>query len=180
MLSEKDLGQNLNVDVNRYTPGWKMFKKGRIKVIIYMQDKTFETHILKFKDDYTIKINRKAYLVVPEAFVFGEYPTIEYYYNNIMPIMIGFKLPSISALDLTNEESVRAMPTELKTHLADLYLDARALNILMDSKLIQGLYAQKEGLTMKNFLLIGGVILVAVCVYLQTSGAVDILGFIGV
>lgn len=172
--------QESGIDTDRYIPKWKVFKRGRLRIYIHHQDANFETHTVKFKDDYTITIKKKMYFVLQEAIIYGEYPTLHYYYNNPWPIKFTWQKSNTTVDKITTKEVFQKMDVQMQKMLADTTVDARSMKILFDSRLINGFYAEGgmfSGMKWWHWLLIIGGTIIAI---LQATGTFDVFGWLGI
>lgn len=164
-----------------------LFKKGKIKFVIHFEDGSYRDYYKKMKDDYGITISDHYYLVVPKYMTFGKYPTMDYYYNNPMPIALLHESTKFTAAMLQekkdrNNDGIldkRELQRfeEQKDMKANVYIDARALKVAFNSNLINKMYAENK-VPAKVIIVIVIVAIVALIVILQLTGKIDIFGFL--
>lgn len=161
----------------KFNDSWNFLKKGRIKVIILYEDTSFSEYYKKMKDDYFFTIKKRKYLIVPECFVLGKYATIYYYYNNPMPIKFVFARTKISALTMTDKESIKLLNAKQKHTLANISLDSSVLNNAFNSNLINKMY-QENGITPKFIIIILIVVAVITLLILHFTGVIDLVSLL--
>lgn len=155
--------------------GGGMFSKGGLRVIIIGEDNSAVEHFIKWPKAYVIEILNKSYFLLPRCVLRMKDPTIIYYFNNPFPVEFVFQHSNVSALDLYDGPSKAILDEEIKTYLASVFIDSDVVQLGFNNRFMKGIYGY-SGLTMKNWLFIGGAILVSILLLLQLSGKVDVIG----
>lgn len=153
------IGKNENIDIPF---SWRFFTKGKIRAILIYEDGTYSEHRVENSKDYTIKIKKRIYFLVPKCIIRAKISTIVYYFNNPLPIYFGFK------------HSELKFETEYLKN--PIVIDSSNVRTIMESNLINKIY-DSGGLTTKTFIIIAIIFIVVIFIILQASGTVDILGF---
>lgn len=159
------------------TASSSVLKKKKIRLIIINEDLSFSEKFLNYPSSYVFDVLDKSYILVPKCVIRGKYPTLIYYYNNPFPLFFVYERSKLTALDLRNNEQILSMNDHQKTILANIFLDAEALNLAFNTRVMKGLYANK-GLTAKHIIIILVVVTVIILVFLQVFGVVDVMGMI--
>jgi len=167
-----ELFQDLNQPMFQ---GKSFFSKGGLRVIIINEDMSANEYFLKLPKSYVIQLKDKSYFLVPKCVLRMKFPTIIYYYNNPFPIGFKYEKSNVKATDLYNDESLELLNNEIKVHLSNTIIDAEMVKLGFDNRFMKGIYAQ-GGMTVKNYLLIMGAVLIVILVLLQVSGKVDVMG----
>lgn len=155
------------------TGGW--FSSGPLRVIIISEDNSGVEHFVKWPTAYVIDILNKSYFLLPKCVLRMKVPTIMFYYNNPFPILFHFMYSDVSALDLYDDPSKDILDKEIRTYLASIIIDSDVVQLGFNNRFMKGMYGG-GGLTMKNWLVIGGAVLVFILLMLQLSGKVDVIG----
>jgi len=156
--------------------GKGFFKKNRFRVIIINEDMSFREFYMKYPKSYVFDIKNRCYILVPSAIIRGKYPTCIYYFNNPFPIKFIFEYSKINALDLRDDpDLLESLSKEQKTLLANIELDAEAINLAFNTRVMRGFYANSM-LTPKFWIILIIVISIVILIILQASGVVDIWG----
>lgn len=149
--------------------------KPELKVIIHNEDGSASEHLVKWPSSYVIEIGSKSYILVAKCVLRMSIPTIHYFFNNPFPIFFEYTLAGVKASDLYSDDMKKYQDTEVMTYLQEVEFDAETLSLAFNTRFLRGLYGN-QGLTLMNWLLIGGGILIFILVLLQASGRVDIIG----
>jgi len=153
------------------------FKKGKIKIVIHYEDGSYLEYWRKNKEDYTISINKRKYLLLAVAIEQGTNPSIHYYFNNPAPIIFKYQSSKISAINMYEKDDIQTMSKGLKHSLATTFLDSSTLHSALTSNLLTKMFSN-QGLTLKGWLILMGGTLIIILVVLQLTGVVDVIGMI--
>lgn len=152
-------------------------KKGKYCFRIIYEDTSFRDYYKKIKNDYTFRIKKHTYVIVPDSITFGKNPTLTYYYNNPFPIKFRHKKTKITALSLQPKDSLNDVSSSIKQSLATTYVDSSVLDTLISSDIIRKIFSEGQ-FTLKTFLIIFGVIVLVVgislLIWAQMTGRIDI------
>lgn len=152
---EKDLEAPLSLEKS----GWlnRLTKGDKLRIMIIYEDGSYVGFYSKL-EDYTITIKKKSYIIVPECILQGKNPTLIYFYNNPFPIQLKYTPPQ-------------------KAPMWDVHLDAKLLKTLLESDIVNKMYA-KQGFNAKVFIIITTFVLIVILILLQVFGVVDVMGMI--
>lgn len=160
----KNLVGNLEEPLPEFSGEWHWFKKGKIRIILIYEDRSYQEHFIKFKENYKFSIKQSTYIIVPECFIRGKYSTLLYFFNNPFPINMKYKYAYNNTKDLNSIET-------------EINIDGNILKSAFDTNIVNKMYAN-DRMTTKNFVIIAGIILVFVLVILHATGVIDVYGFI--
>lgn len=158
----KDEDLNATVDL----PETSYMKKGKVKVLIFYEDSSYKEYFVKFRKDYTITIKKHEYYVDPNTFKISKNPTLFYYYNNPIPISIGFQRSKLTTKNI--KPRVKG-----ETLTVDVIVDSKGLHAMINTTVITKMY-DAEGMTTKTLLLIMGGVLIFILTLLHFTGVIDI------
>ena len=152
-----------------------LFKKGKIRCRIIFEDQSYKDYWKKLDKSYVIEINKKTYFLEPSCILRGKESTISWYFNNPVPIIQTYEKSKLSMKKIIGDKEWAKLPDKQKKITASTFLDSDSATSVFNSRLIQGMYANTN-MSLKQWLLIGGVVIIVILVLLQVTGAVDIVG----
>jgi len=155
----------------------KLWKKGKLKVIIHYEDKSLTEHFIKLKNDYYITIKKRNYMVLESCIIRGKHPEIHYYFNNPWPIDFKHQASPLKASEHWSDDFLQRLGPGYKETLAQVKVDSSTQQAAINSDFLKSMYA-RQGITTKQLLIIAGVIIFIILVLLQVTGVVDVMGWL--
>ena len=172
----KEQMDSLDVPIATDTIGW--LKQNKLRIIIINEDYSYKDYYVKYPNSYIIEIKKRSYVLIPECILRGKIPTVLYYYNNPYPLTFKFEYSTVTALSLRNDpEQLKKLSPDKKIMLDNINIDAEALNLAFNTRVMRGLYAQ-SGITVKGIIIILIVVFIIILIMLQLFGVVDIYGLL--
>lgn len=155
----------------------KYVKKGKIKVIIINEDNSCTEYFVKLGEAYFLTIKDRKYILVSDCIIYGDNPTLMYYYNNPLPIHFKHRISKLKAIDLIEEGKRGLLTPEKLNILSEIVHDSETLQVAFNSTVLKNLYSENTNFfSTRSFLYIAGAIVVIILVILQVTGRVDVLG----
>ncbi len=178
-MSTKSLFADYKTELDEEIPSsiLDIFRRKKIQCRIIYEDGSYHDFYKKFSKSYSITIKKRHYFVNPRCIMRGKKPSITWFFNNPMPINFDYQPSKLTAKELIEPAKLKKLTDEEKEILANIKIDSEGMQSLFNTRLMQGLYANK-GLTMKGMILILVVVFVIVLVILQLTGQVDIMGML--
>lgn len=175
MLKESLMGLDQPISIEESSTSF--FRRNKIRVLMRYEDGSHKTFYAKMGQAYFITLKKRKYVVLPECFSKGKYPTIEYYFNNPFPIKFTYESCDLTPSQLWKNPDLKLIPKELVPILTSVCVDSETLQSAFDSNWLKSMYS-KPGLTAKSLLFILGAIMIFVLVMLQVTGTVDVMSYI--
>jgi hypothetical protein len=170
--SWEDLDQPVDIESSS---SW--LKKGKIRIIIISEDKSYNEYYKKFGQSYFFMIKKRRYLIIPSCILRGKNNTLVYYFNNPFPVNFIYENTQMTALDLYDKDMKKLLPEDIKLSLANTMIDGEVLRAAFDSNFLQNMYYQKK-LSFKVIIIIVIVVFIIILIILQITGVVDVIGML--
>lgn len=152
----------------------KFFGKGPVRILIIQEDQSANEYFMAWPSSYIFTIKDRAYFLVPKCILRMKFPTLTYSYNNPFPYFLEFQRSTTTSNDLWKGKTEN-LPDRIKTLLSEIIIDSEIVQLGFNNRFMRALYSG-GGLTLRQWFMIIGAVLVAILVLLQLSGRVDVIG----
>lgn len=160
-----------------FNTGLDFIKKGKVRVVIIYEDRSYKEYFVKLKADYAFTIKNKKYIIYPESIVFGKHRTIYYYFNNPLPMHFAWQKSKLTAADLRSQETLDTYKKDVQDRLASIPVDGSMVHQMVENQVLKHLYDQNS-MNARGYIMVAGAVLIGILVVLQVTGTVDVMGFL--